>query len=94
MDEHPTVVIENAGTDGNSPASPGSAAPATTTLQTRTRPGKPGKAKATVADLFAPDSRARLFLAVFLMGMQQLSGIDGVLYVSFACLTLSCKCTR
>jgi hypothetical protein len=26
--------------------------------------------------------RARTFLAVFIMGMQQLSGIDGVLYVS------------
>jgi hypothetical protein len=33
-------------------------------------------------DLFSADVRARTFLAVFIMGMQQLSGIDGVLYVS------------
>jgi hypothetical protein len=32
--------------------------------------------------LFMPDVRDRTFLAVFMMGMQQLSGIDGVLYVS------------
>ncbi|KAL3263752.1 hypothetical protein ABHI18_001482 [Aspergillus niger] len=31
-------------------------------------------------DLFAKDVRTRTALAVFLMGMQQLSGIDGVLY--------------
>lgn len=30
--------------------------------------------------VFAPDARPRLFFAVFLMSMQQLSGIDGVLY--------------
>lgn len=33
-------------------------------------------------DLFSRDVRTRTALAVFLMGMQQLSGIDGVLYVS------------
>jgi DNA-directed RNA polymerase III subunit RPC2 len=33
-------------------------------------------------DLFSRDVRARTTLAVFMMGMQQLSGIDGVLYVS------------
>lgn len=33
-------------------------------------------------DLFSADVRARTALAVFIMGMQQLSGIDGVLYVS------------
>jgi DNA-directed RNA polymerase III subunit RPC2 len=33
-------------------------------------------------DIFSEDVRARTALAVFLMGMQQLSGIDGVLYVS------------
>lgn len=33
-------------------------------------------------DLFSPDVRSRTGLAVFMMGMQQLSGIDGVLYVS------------
>jgi hypothetical protein len=38
--------------------------------------------KAQILDVFSKESRPRLFLAVFLMGMQQLSGIDGVLYVS------------
>lgn len=33
-------------------------------------------------DIFSRDVRARTCLAVFMMGMQQLSGIDGVLYVS------------
>lgn len=33
-------------------------------------------------ELFKSDVRDRTFLAVFMMGMQQLSGIDGVLYVS------------
>ncbi|RYO77500.1 hypothetical protein DL764_010214 [Monosporascus ibericus] len=36
--------------------------------------------KDKLLDVFSPDARMRLFLAVFLMGMQQLSGIDGVLY--------------
>jgi DNA-directed RNA polymerase III subunit RPC2 len=34
-------------------------------------------------DVFSLDTRWRTTLAVFMMGMQQLSGIDGVLYVSF-----------
>jgi hypothetical protein len=38
--------------------------------------------KNQMLDVFSSDSRPRLLLAVFLMGMQQLSGIDGVLYVS------------
>ena len=33
--------------------------------------------------VFSREVRARTFLAVFIMGMQQLGGIDGVLYVSF-----------
>ena len=33
-------------------------------------------------DLFSRDVRGRTALAVFMMGMQQMSGIDGVLYVS------------
>jgi DNA-directed RNA polymerase III subunit RPC2 len=33
-------------------------------------------------DVFSSDVRARTLLAVCIMGMQQLSGIDGVLYVS------------
>lgn len=32
-------------------------------------------------DIFSKDVRSRTALAVFLMAMQQLSGIDGVLYV-------------
>jgi MFS family permease len=38
--------------------------------------------KNQMLDVFSSDSRPRLILAVFLMAMQQLSGIDGVLYVS------------
>lgn len=34
-------------------------------------------------DIFSKDVRSRTALAVFLMAMQQLSGIDGVLYVSY-----------
>jgi hypothetical protein len=37
--------------------------------------------KAQILDVLSSESRPRLFLALFLMGMQQLSGIDGVLYV-------------
>jgi MFS family permease len=40
----------------------------------------PESKKMQLLDVFSPDARPRLFLAVFLMGMQQLSGIDGVLY--------------
>jgi hypothetical protein len=38
--------------------------------------------KHKLLDIFSKDVRARTALAVFLMAMQQLSGIDGVLYVS------------
>jgi len=37
--------------------------------------------KDSFLDVFRGDVRARTGLAIFLMGMQQLSGIDGVLYV-------------
>jgi hypothetical protein len=40
--------------------------------------------KAQILDVLSSESRPRLFLALFLMGMQQLSGIDGVLYVCVA----------
>lgn len=43
-------------------------------------------------DIFSKDVRSRTALAVFLMGMQQLSGIDGVLYVSYP-LKAMAKCT-
>ncbi|RYP62437.1 hypothetical protein DL769_007309 [Monosporascus sp. CRB-8-3] len=45
-----------------------------------TRRTLPKSKKDKLLDVFSPDARMRLFLAVFLMGMQQLSGIDGVLY--------------
>ena len=38
--------------------------------------------KSSFFDVFARDVRSRTILAAFLFGMQQLSGIDGVLYVS------------
>ncbi|KAF2800231.1 general substrate transporter [Melanomma pulvis-pyrius CBS 109.77] len=43
-------------------------------------PSTKSKKKAQMLDVFSSDARPRLFFAVFLMGMQQLSGIDGVLY--------------
>ncbi|ORY12884.1 general substrate transporter [Clohesyomyces aquaticus] len=46
--------------------------------ETRRQPAT--KNKAQILDVFSAETRPRLFLAVFLMGMQQLSGIDGVLY--------------
>jgi MFS family permease len=40
-------------------------------------------------DIFSKDVRGRTALAVFLMGMQQMSGIDGVLYVCpISCLAM------
>jgi len=50
------------------------------THENRTRRTLPKSKKDKLLDVFAPDARVRLILAVFLMGMQQLSGIDGVLY--------------
>ncbi|KAI0381419.1 general substrate transporter [Hypomontagnella monticulosa] len=47
---------------------------------TSTTVAVPKSKKAKMLDVFSSDARPRLFLAVFLMGMQQLSGIDGVLY--------------
>lgn len=45
--------------------------------------------KPSFLDVFSRDVRTRTGLAVFMMGMQQLSGIDGVLYVSFPSLQKS-----
>jgi DNA-directed RNA polymerase III subunit RPC2 len=42
----------------------------------------PQPVKHKLFDIFSEDVRTRTALAVFLMTMQQLSGIDGVLYVS------------
>ena len=55
-------------------------------LQNEDRTAVPHPAKKSTRhalfDLFSRDVRTRTALTVFLMGMQQLSGIDGVLYVS------------
>ncbi len=46
-------------------------------------------------DVFKSDVRTRTGLAIFLMGMQQLSGIDGVLYVYLTSnLSLTQKLTK
>ncbi|GLI72279.1 hypothetical protein PoHVEF18_000449 [Penicillium ochrochloron] len=42
--------------------------------------GPEKKTAGTILDIFSKDVRGRTALGVFLMGMQQLSGIDGVLY--------------
>lgn len=42
----------------------------------------PVKKMSSILDAFAPDVRARTMLGVFVLGMQQMSGIDGILYVS------------
>ena len=44
--------------------------------------GQGSSVKHKFLDVFSRDVRSRTLLAVFLLGMQQLSGIDGVLYVS------------
>ena len=45
--------------------------------------GQEKSTKKKLLDIFSKDVRTRTAIAAFLMGMQQLSGIDGVLYVSF-----------
>lgn len=45
-------------------------------------PDSSRSARQSFFDVFARDVRWRTTLAVFLLGMQQFSGIDGVLYVS------------
>ena len=52
-------------------------------LPEKNRP-KNRKSISRLFDAFSADVRARTFLAVFIMSMQQLSGIDGMLYVSRA----------
>ncbi|AEO70695.1 uncharacterized protein THITE_2122379 [Thermothielavioides terrestris NRRL 8126] len=74
------MVVESDNNEAGGENSSGIANPAPAGLLGHGQPVKSNKAKALVLGLFAPDTRSRLFLAVFLMGMQQLSGIDGVLY--------------
>ena len=55
--------------------------------QEAAKKGIKAKIQSTIAELtavFGKDTRQPLFLGVFLMAMQQLSGIDGVLYASGA----------
>lgn len=72
LQDSSTIPLEVIGTGGFS-SEPDIAALGTDT-ETKTR---------TFFDVFSVDVRARTALAAFMMGMQQLSGIDGVLYVSF-----------
>ena len=51
---------------------------------TRNNTQPPPSAKHGLFDSFSRDVRSRTGLGIFLLAMQQLSGIDGVLYVSLA----------
>lgn len=52
-------------------------------IPSRIRPSTIEK-KARMLDAFALDVRARTVLGIFVLGMQQMSGIDGILYVSWS----------
>ncbi|KAI1377996.1 general substrate transporter [Hypoxylon crocopeplum] len=71
LDQYETTVVETAVPD----ASGARTGPVTSAVVP-----PPKTRKAELLDVFSSDARPRLFLAVFLMGMQQLSGIDGLLY--------------
>ncbi|KAK7965801.1 uncharacterized protein PG986_000078 [Apiospora aurea] len=78
LEQLPTSVV-----DGNTATVDASGSIAMMDLAPGARPANPAppkKKKSQLLDVFASDARPRLLLAVFLMGMQQLSGIDGVLY--------------
>lgn len=79
LDQYDSTVVETAIPDASGGTSAAHITSATVAV--------PKLKKAKLLDVFSSDARPRLFLAVFLMGMQQLSGIDGVLYVS-TCDTL------
>ncbi|KAI1385889.1 general substrate transporter [Hypoxylon trugodes] len=72
LDQYDTTVVEAAIPDASGDTSAGHV--------TSTTVATPKSKKAKILDVFSSDARPRLFLAVFLMTMQQLSGIDGVLY--------------
>ncbi|KAK8067322.1 MFS sugar transporter [Apiospora hydei] len=75
LEQLPTSVV-----DGNTATVDASGSIALMDLAPGTRPANPAppkKKKSQLLDVFASDARPRLLLAVFLMGMQQLSGIDG-----------------
>ncbi|KAI1210210.1 general substrate transporter [Annulohypoxylon truncatum] len=72
LDQYDATVVENAIPDASGNISAGHVASTTIAV--------PKSKKAEMLDVLSSDARPRLILAVFLMGMQQLSGIDGVLY--------------
>ncbi|KAI2603770.1 general substrate transporter [Hypoxylon sp. NC1633] len=72
MDQYDTSVVETVIHDASGNTNVGHVTSATVAM--------PKSNKAKMLDVFSAESRPRLFFAVFLMGMQQLSGIDGVLY--------------
>ncbi|KAI2635696.1 general substrate transporter [Hypomontagnella submonticulosa] len=72
LDQYDSTVVETAIPDASGGTSAAHITSATVAV--------PKLKKAKLLDVFSSDARPRLFLAVFLMGMQQLSGIDGVLY--------------
>ncbi|KAK6087403.1 MFS sugar transporter (H(+)-myo-inositol Co-transporter) [Seiridium cupressi] len=75
-DDTEAVIDRNTALEANSPES-------TIMTDRKSNPKKQTKPKVSpLLAVFSPDARPRFFLAVFLMGMQQLSGIDGVLYYS------------
>ncbi|KAH9890752.1 major facilitator superfamily domain-containing protein [Xylariomycetidae sp. FL2044] len=74
MDQLETSVRDGANADHG-----GDAVPARDVVAT-TASAPASSKKGRVMDVFSSESRPRLLWAVFLMGFQQLSGIDGVLY--------------
>ncbi|KAK6085732.1 MFS sugar transporter (H(+)-myo-inositol Co-transporter) [Seiridium cupressi] len=75
-DDTEAVIDRNTALEANSPES-------TIMTDRKSNPKKQTKPQVyPLLAVFSPDARPRFFLAVFLMGMQQLSGIDGVLYYS------------
>ncbi|KAI1097455.1 general substrate transporter [Jackrogersella minutella] len=70
LDQYDATVVETVVPDASSAA--GNVASTTIAV--------PKSNKAKMLDVLSADARPRLIMAVFLMGMQQLSGIDGVLY--------------
>ncbi|OTB00309.1 hypothetical protein M426DRAFT_324359 [Hypoxylon sp. CI-4A] len=73
LDQYDAAVVEAAIPDASGDTNAGHITSATTVATPKSK-------KTSILDVFSSDARPRLFLAVFLMGMQQLSGIDGVLY--------------
>ncbi|KAH8589609.1 general substrate transporter [Bisporella sp. PMI_857] len=72
--------IQDPATETGTPTDAAGSIAMVTMTDKSTRRELPKSKKDKLLDVFSPDARMRLFLAVFLMGMQQLSGIDGVLY--------------